>query len=337
VRPSPDRIFVAGASGFVGRHLVPALVARGREVVATSRRARARQPQILWTQVDLEDEPALERSLRGVAQAVFLIHGLARGKGFADWERRLAERFARAAEAAGVQRIVYLGGLAPAGRPSPHLASRLQVGRLLRAGKVPTVELRASMIIGPESASWIVIRDLALRLPWMITPLWVRHRTQPVAVEDVVEAVIGALDPRFPAPAVEDLPGPETISVAELLVRVAARRGLRDRMLPVPLLSPRLSSYWLRLVTRAEYPVARELVLGLTSDVLARDDSAWARLGHPQRLALDEAIDRALAAEPPGVLPLPGSVRLEAWLSPSALESLSRRSAWRPLARAPRP
>ena len=239
----------------------------------------------------------MQAALTGCDAAYFLVHGLARGRQYGAWEARTAVRFRDAAARAGVQRIVYLGGMAPSGRPSPHLASRLAVGELLRGGEVPTVEVRASMLIGPGSASWIVARDLAFRLPVMLVPRWVMNRTQPLAVEDAVAALVAALKPDVESPSVIDLPGPETVSMASLFQRIAAHRELAPAMLRVPVLSPRLSSRWLRLVTRANYDVAKELVLGLESDVLARSADGWRVLGHPELVPLDVAIRRTLGAE----------------------------------------
>ena len=204
-------IFVAGASGFVGHSLVDALVAADLEVRAGSRAARPRSRGVTWLPFDLDDPETVQAALTGCDAAYFLVHGLARGRQYGAWEARTAVRFRDAAARAGVQRIVYLGGMAPSGRPSPHLASRLAVGELLRGGEVPTVEVRASMLIGPGSASWIVARDLAFRLPVMLVPRWVMNRTQPLAVEDAVAALVAALKPDVEAPSVIDLPGRKLI------------------------------------------------------------------------------------------------------------------------------
>jgi uncharacterized protein YbjT (DUF2867 family) len=298
VRPAS---FVFGGSGFVGRHLCAELARRGEPVAASSRRVQASQEGIRWVVASLEDEASLRRAMVGCRSAFFLVHGLARGAGYGAIERRGAEAFQRAAVSAGVRRIVYLGGLAPAGPPSEHLRSRLEVGERLRAGPVPCIELRASMLIGAGSASFVVARDLALRLPVMIAPRWLSSRTDPLAVEDAVAALLAAAAPEVPAPACLDLPGPERVTVLELLERIARARGEAPRSVAVPVLSPRLSAYWLKLVTRANYSIARELVLGLTGDVTARDRTAWQLLGHPDLVPLDQAIARALADEEAGL------------------------------------
>ncbi len=295
--PRGAATFVFGGSGFVGRRLCAELARRGAPVVASSRRAHAAQDGIRWVVASLEDEASLARGMAGCEAAFFLVHGLERGAGYGERERRGAQAFGRAAADAGVRRVVYLGGLAPSGPASEHLQSRLEVGARLRAGPAPCVELRASMLIGAGSASFVVARDLAVRLPVMITPRWLASRTNPLAVEDAVAALIAALDPQVPAPSCLDLPGPERVTVLQLMQRIARARGEPPRSFPVPVLTPRLSAYWLRLVTRANYSIARELVLGLTGDVIARDRSAWQVLQHPDLVPLDEAIARALADE----------------------------------------
>jgi uncharacterized protein YbjT (DUF2867 family) len=195
---------------------------------------------------------------------------------------------------------VYLGGVAPAGSGSgsEHLRSRLEVGETLRAGPVKTIELRASMIVGHGSLSWLIVRDLAARLPVMVLPQWLKSRTQPVAIGDVVTALVRALDLPLPTSACFDLPGPLALSGKEILEETARVMGLpHPRMIEVPLLSPRLSSLWVRFVTRAKWSVAREVVVGLAEDLLARDDRFWQLIDHPNRLTFAEAARVALAAE----------------------------------------
>jgi uncharacterized protein YbjT (DUF2867 family) len=203
-----------------------------------------------------------------------------------------------AAERAGIERIVYLGGIAPQGRPSEHLRSRLEVGRMLRTGGVPALELRAGMIVGFGSASWRIVRDLAARLPAMVLPRWLRSRSQPVAIDDVIVALATGARLPLTRSASYDLPGPEVLSYREVLLRTARLFGhLRLPVAEVPMLSPAMSSQWLRLVTRADWAVARELVLGLTHDLIARNDAYWQLIGHPPPLAFEEAARRALVEE----------------------------------------
>ena len=159
-------------------------------------------------EADLDSGAGLERALEGCGAAYYLVHGMGEGAGFREREVRAAERFAAVAGAAGVERIVYLGGIAPAGPPSEHLLSRLEVGEALRGGPVPALELRASMIVGQGSLSWLMVRDLAARLPAMVLPRWLRSQTEPVAVEDVVAALVGGLRLPLAQSASYDLPGP---------------------------------------------------------------------------------------------------------------------------------
>ena len=226
------------------------------------------------------------------------MHGIGEGADYQKREVMAASTFSKAAATAGVERIVYLGGVAPTGTGSEHLRSRLDVGEALRSGPVKTIELRASMIVGYGSLSWLIVRDLAARLPVMVLPRWLKSRTQPVAIDDVVIALVQALDLPLEASAWFDVPGPITLSGKEILEETARVMGLKHpRMFEVPFLSPRLSSLWVRFVTRAKWSVAREVVVGLTEDLLAQDDRFWELVGHPHRLAFAEAARLALAAE----------------------------------------
>ena len=229
------RVLVTGASGFVGRALVPALVEAGYEVRATTRAvSRAASTQhVEWVACDVQQRPQLEQALAGVDAVFFLVHAMGSGaQDYAQIERRVALDVREAAAQAGVQRIIYLGGVAPAAEPSQHLKSRLAVGEVLRSGSVPAIELRASMIIGTGSASWQIVRDLALRLPAMVLPSWTASRTCPIALEDVVVALVRALDLPTSGSAWYDIPGPDTVSARQMLSTIAALRGRRARALP---------------------------------------------------------------------------------------------------------
>jgi len=294
-------ILLTGATGFVGSAVRPALVAMGWHVRCLTRdvaQARKRQPALDWVAGDVGDTAACARALDGCQAALYLVHGIGEG---ADYHRRevaAATTFCQAAAAAGVERIVYLGGVAPAGAGSEHLRSRLEVGATLRAGPVKTIELRASMIVGHGSLSWLIVRDLAARLPFMILPKWLKSRTQPVAIADVVIALVRALDLQVPASACFDIPGPFTLSGKEILEETARVLGLsHPRMIEVAFLSPRLSSLWVRFVTRAKWSVAREVVVGLTQDLLARDDRFWRLVDHANRLTFAESARLALDSE----------------------------------------
>ena len=295
------RVLLTGATGFIGGHLHDPLRAAGWEVRCLTRRpldARGSGPDRDWVGGDVSDAGALAGAMGGCQVAFYLVHGMGElGPGWVEREVRAAETFARAASRARLERLVYLGGVAPSGPPSEHLRARLQTGEALRGGSVPCLELRAGMIVGEGSASWTIVRDLAARLPAMVLPAWLMHRSEPVALDDVVAAMVAAT--RFPLPGsdVWDLPGPEALSGNEILRRVAAVMGRRPLLLRVPFVSPSLSSHWIRLVTRADHRLAAELVEGLTSDLLATRPGFWAAAGLPAPIVLEEAARRALAAE----------------------------------------
>ena len=240
-------------------------------------RARRREPALDWVQGDVHDASSCARALDGCRAALYLVHGVGEE---GDYERReiaAALTFSQAAAEAGVERIVYLA---------------------LRSGPVKTLELRASMIVGAGSLSWLIVRDLAARLPFMVLPRWLKSRTQPVAIDDIVVALVRALDLPLDASEWFDVPGPVTLSGQEILDETARVMGLEPpRTIRVPLLSPRLSSLWVRFVTRAKWSVAREVVLGLSEDLLARDDRFWQLVSHPRRLSFAEAARLSLDAE----------------------------------------
>ena len=193
---------------------------------------------------------------------------------------------------------MYLGGVAPQGPSSQHLQSRLRTGEMLRAGPTPTWELRAAMIIGWRSASWVMVRDLAARLPAMVLPRWLLYRSNPIAIDDVVSALLAPLHRRDIPAGWYDLPGPESVTHRDLLRRVAGQMGNHPRFVHVPVLTPRLSSYWIALVTRVDLHLARELVQGLQSDLEPRAGrSLWRLLPDREPIPLDAAIRAALADE----------------------------------------
>ncbi|MEZ4322239.1 MAG: NAD(P)H-binding protein [Myxococcota bacterium] len=294
-------VLVAGATGFVGRHLVGALREAGHTVVCGSRnpgRQVAREG-VRWVRLDVDAPDTLGPALEGCDAAVYLVHAMAEHDEPGPAERRAALAFRTACEHAGIRRIVFLGGPRPAGPPSAHLASRLETGELLRSGSVSAIELRAAMIVGEGSESWTICRDLAMRLPIMVLPSWLGTRSQPLWIGDVVRALVRAVDLPLEGSHAFDLPGPDTLSARDILVRTAAIRGFRPIMIPVPILSPRLSSYWLHGVTRADIRIARQLVEGLRHDMVSPDDGFWALAPDLERTPFDEAARRALASEAP--------------------------------------
>lgn len=292
---------VTGATGFIGRALVAALRARGKPLLATTRRPAESMTAIesvTWRTCDLLAPETLPAAVAGARVAYYLVHSMSGGGDhFRQHERRCAQAFVAAAAEAGVERIIYLGGPAPPGRVSEHLRSRLAVGEILRAGPVPAIELRASMVIGRGSASWQIVRDLAIRLPVMVLPRWLRSRSRPVALEDVIDALIAAADLPIERNQWFDIPGPEVLSGRQILERIADVRGRRFLAIEVPALTPRLSSLWLKLVTRTDFGLARELVDGLVADLLPKDDRYWALIGHTDLIDFDDAARRALASE----------------------------------------
>ena len=290
---------VLGATGFVGRALVPALLAAGETVRAASRGAGRGLEGVEWVQCDVRAPDTLPQAFAGIDCVYYLVHSM--GEHAADFravDRRSAEAVARAAAEGGCRRIVYLGGVEPEGPRSEHLASRLEVGAILRAGSVPTLELRAGMIVGNGSASWQILRDLALRLPFMLLPRWLDSKSCPIALPDVVTALLDARHVPLTKSAWFDIPGPDVLSAREMIMMVGALEGRRIPALRVPLLTPRLSAGWLKLISRADYDVARELVLGLRGDLLPRDRRWWELAGHPPRLSFRAAATDALKTEP---------------------------------------
>lgn len=290
-------VLLTGATGFVGSRLYPRLKESGLEVVCASRRpdqASQQHPDRTWVELDVSRPETLEPAMEDCRSALYLIHQIS-GSDYVETERRSARRFAEAADRAGLERIVYLGGVRPGGTPSKHLESRLETGRVLRQGPVSCVELRAAMIVGAGSASWQIVCDLASRLPAMLLPTWTRSRSQPVWIGDVVEAVFGALRLSEDQAGWYDIPGPDTLTVEDILRTTANLMGKDPWLVDVPFLSPKLSSYWLRFVTSCNYELARELVEGLKYDLLADDDSFWERIGHAERCGFEEAARRELA------------------------------------------
>lgn len=306
-------VFLSGATGFIGSHLYPKLVEEGLDIRCATRdpeRAAYNMPGCEWVEFDVERPEMLARAMQGCGSAYYLIHQMQTGEGYREREVQAAKAFLKAAEDAGVRRVIYLGGVEPSNNaaPSEHLGSRLQTGRILRSShladdkKVITVELRASMIIGAGSASWKMVRDLAARLPAMVLPRWTQSRSQPVYIDDVAAALIGARTLPLEQSAWFDIPGPETLTAEDILRRVAYILGHDFVALPMPMLSPRVSSYWLRFVTRADLYMARELVEGLKTDLIAQDERFWTFINHPDLVPFDEAARRAVKASEPGSL-----------------------------------
>jgi len=302
--PAPVTALVFGASGYIGTNLVPRLVREGWRV-----RAAARNPKVLqarcddptWRSVDLVAADALQpqtlaAALAGVDIAYYLVHSMAAGHDFGRLDLQAAENFAGAAAAAGVKRIVYLGGLVPKDADSEHLISRKKTGDRLREGPVPVIEIRAGIIVGAGSAAYEVMRDLVYNLPVMVTPRWVRSKSSPVGLANLLEYLVRVATLPQAEGRVFDAGGPDYMSYATMMRQFGEVVGKRPRIIPVPVLTPQLSSHWLALITTVPASIARALIGGLKHDIPA-DDAALRALAPQKLLSFKEAVIAALEAE----------------------------------------
>lgn len=287
------KVLVAGSSGFVGSRLCPALETAGHAVRAMTRRPGSYRGAGEAVRGDVHDAGSLSTALAGCDAAYYLVHSLDN----ADFERRDAEaarNFASAAAEAGLRRIVYLGGLGDdADELSAHLRSRREVEELLGSGGVPVTTLRAGIIVGHGGISWEMTRQLVEHLPIMITPRWVETRTQPIALADVVRYLVGVLEVPEAAARTFDIGGPEVLAYVDMMRRVATIQGRPLLVLPVPLLSPQLSSLWLSLVTDVDLQTGRSLIDSMINEVVMREDSIR-RLVPFEPMDYDDAVLQAL-------------------------------------------
>jgi uncharacterized protein YbjT (DUF2867 family) len=279
-REAPTRrVLLTGATGYVGGRLLRALEDRGYRV-----RCLARKPEHLASRVaaqtevvagDVASGEGIAEALSGVETAYYLVHSMGSAGGFEEVDRRAARNFGAAARAAGVRRIVYLGGLADESQElSPHLRSRLEVGRLLRDSGVPVIELRASIVIGSGSLSFEMIRALVEHLPVLVTPRWVSMPAQPIGIDDLLAYLLEALAAEPTGSPIYEIGGADRMSYADLMREYARQRGLRRVMLPVPVLTPRLSSLWLGLVTPLYARIGRKLIDSIRHPTIVRNDAA---------------------------------------------------------------
>lgn len=330
------RVLVTGATGYIASRLIPGLLERGFEVRATSRHpgaVAARHPEAEVITSDLLDEASLAKALNGTDVAFYLVHAMS-GRGFEDKDRRSASNFIRAAERAGVERIVYLGGLGEQDDSlSAHLRSRHEVGKILAGGDVRCIELRAAIVIGSGSAAFEMLRHLTEKLPAMIAPRWLSTRIQPLGEKDLVRYLCAAAEVELNGDRVVEIGGRDVLTYSQMIGIYARHRGLRRMILGVPVLTPRLSSYWVDLVTPIPSSVAHPLIDGLKNEVIVRDDDATRLFPEIEPRGYSEAVEDALSAqvrfletatrpgEPPASGALAGIKVDRQWMSSTAAAS----------------
>lgn len=274
-------ILIAGATGYVGGELLESLLAAGGPV-----RCLARSPDVLRAKRlsglevvagDVLDGPTVRAAMAGVDTAYYLVHSMGSSQSFEEQDRTAAHNFANAAQEAEVRRIIYLGGLGHSDdQLSAHLRSRHEVGEILRSTGVPGVELRASVVIGPGSLSFEMIRALVERLPVMIAPRWVSVAAQPIAIADLISYLLAALDLPLDGNKIFEIGGSDQVSYGGLMKEYAAQRGLKRLVISVPFLTPRLSSLWLGLVTPLYVRVGRKLIDSICHATIVEDQIALA-------------------------------------------------------------
>lgn len=300
--PAPARVLITGATGYVGGRLVPHLLQRGYRVRILARdpvrvQGRPWLDRVEVYQGDMLDPETLAPALEGIDAAYYLIHSM---RDHADFGRRdliAARNFGAAARASGIGRMIYLGGLGnPATELSEHLRSRQQTGDALRESGVAVTEFRAGIIVGSGSVSFEMIRYLAERLPVMICPRWVFTRTQPIAIHDALNYLAAALETPESEGKIIEIGGQDILTYQDMLLAYARLRGLRRYIIPVPLLTPRLSSYWVHLVTPVPGDMARPLIKGLRNEVIVTDDTARRLFPQIQPMDYAAAVARALSS-----------------------------------------
>lgn len=288
------RVAVVGATGTIGRPLIEMLSAE-HDVVGVARRLPARaNTQVEWIAADATDGTAIRAALDGADVVYHLVHSLGR-RDFEVIDRAAARVVADGASAGGAHQVVYLGGLGEgSGDLSPHLRSRAETAKILGSGGVPLTTLRAAMIVGAGSAAFETVLALVERLPVMVCPRWVSVATQPVALADVLAALVGVCNSEGTLNQAFDLGGPEVMTYRTMMERAARLLGKHPILIEVPFLTPRLSSLWLHLVTPASVAVARPLVEGLRIPTVAHDDRIWTLVA-VERTTFEDAIRSALA------------------------------------------
>lgn len=294
-------VLLTGATGYVGGRLLQALEQEGSPVRCLARRPRELKGRVgALTEVvegDVQDRASLERALAGVDCAYYLVHSMGSSGSFMDEDRAAASNFAAAVKARGVRRVVYLGGLASGSELSAHLASRLEVGRILAASGASVIELRASIIIGSGSLSYEMVRALVEKLPVMVAPRWVEVAAQPIAIEDVVAYLLAARTLPIPGSGVFEIGGRDEVSYRGIMEEYARQRGLRRLIVPVPVLTPRLSSLWLGLITPVYARIGRKLIDSMRNETVVRSGAAGEAFPEVRPRGIREAVERAILHE----------------------------------------
>jgi uncharacterized protein YbjT (DUF2867 family) len=305
-------ILLTGASGFVGRHAAIALAAAGfrvRAVTRSAERASRDAPELDWIECDIESNTALRAVLEGATAAVYLYHAIGSSSDYAEREARVARNFRHAADEAGLTRIVYLGGVVPRAGASRHLESRRLTGDILRQARATTIELRASMVIGFPSASFAMLRDLAVRLPILALPPWLDYKSCPIAICDVAAAIALACLMPVASSAWYELPGPECLSHRDLLSYLTGPAGTRVIEHRFAAMTPTLAALGIAAVSRVPAALSRELVMGLTSDLCPTGPRFWDLVAQPTLRPLRHAIIDALFDESAPHSPAPETRR----------------------------
>ncbi len=294
-------VLLTGATGYVGGRLLPLLEAQGARVRCLARRPEVLAPKVAASTTvvagDVLDRPTLDAALRGIDVAYYLVHSMGATGSFEEADRQAARNFGQAARAAGVSRIIYLGGLGNTeDKLSSHLRSRQEVGEVLRESGVPVLEFRASIVIGSGSLSYEMIRSLVERLPVMITPKWVNVPAQPIAIDDLLAYLVEALQLPVSACRIYEIGGADRMSYADIMRVYGRLRGGRVRMIPVPVLTPYLSSLWLGLVTPLYARIGRKLLDSIVHSTVVRDETAL-RVFTVRPVGVEDAVRRALVRE----------------------------------------
>ena len=305
-KSKPYSILVTGATGFVGNRLISALVEKGYKIKALSRKNLPSNQNVKFVQADAFDIRSLSNAMKGTEVAFYLLHSMedniSAWRNFAEREKFQAENFLRAAEVAGVKRIIYLGGLVSESISlSPHMASRKKVGEILASGKIPVTELRASIIIGSGGGSYAMLRYLAERLRVMICPKWVKSLAQPIAVDDVVKYLAGSMENSITSGKIFEIGGPDKMTYEKLMRVYAKFINKSIFIIEIPFLTTRLSSYWVDLITPVKASLARPLVDSLVHDTVVTDDKI-SKIIPFERKTVTESIEIAtkeMAASPP--------------------------------------